>query len=542
GVEVPNFFMLVPESSRSKGGQQVSQINRLAARIVWQYEKRPDLGPLPALPATLHEDDPVIKRGEVAQQYQELVNHLQVRANALLPGELAEGKTGKERDDLLAEGRRVAEARGDLFSHGSGAQEKRGERYRPERIPFGLQQAANTQTGPGREQPARETGKAELDALHKAELDRARTEMRDMLSRKVPGFVVQRYASDVVDLLLKQFHVEALQEMQAEGWGTPPTEYAFLALGSGGRREHTSFGDLDFALVVGDTKKRAKKGEQKKTSKQYFQELGNRIAQKANGLGERGGAAQGGTEKKGLRICEGGVFPAPSGQMPYGPEVLIGTPDDLAKVQKRPGWITFNQQEFELGADAELFDALREPRFAFGSTGGEALATKYQERLTKTMGQKGSTKQTRSVESGRVAIDEALAQARSLPSAASLQQAGAVFNVKKLSRPVQLYVKGMCLCAGVTVANSRDRIQELQKKGLLQPDLARQALDAVELIATLRLRAHLDAMEQHDELKATPSDEEGGEAALSGEDLTKVQAVITILLPALGAAAQRALT
>ncbi|MGH9055615.1 MAG: hypothetical protein ACRDYY_07100 [Acidimicrobiales bacterium] len=105
-----------------------------------------------------------------------------------------------------------------------------------------------------------------------------------------------------------------------------------------------------------------------------------------------------------------------------------------------------------------------------------------------------------------VSLDEAAAQARSLPSAASLGQPG--------------------------------------KKGVLQPDLARQALDAVELIATLRLRAHLDAMEQHDELRATPSDGEGADAALSGEEPTKVQAIITTLLPALGAAlgaaAQRA--
>jgi hypothetical protein len=44
-IPIPKFFNLVPESSRSKGGSQVAQINRMAARIVWQYEQRPGLGP-----------------------------------------------------------------------------------------------------------------------------------------------------------------------------------------------------------------------------------------------------------------------------------------------------------------------------------------------------------------------------------------------------------------------------------------------------------------------------------------------------------------
>ena len=537
GVTVPSFFELVPEASRSKGGSQIAQINRLGARLVWQYEKRPALGRLAALPPMLHEDDPVIRWGEVAQRYQGLVNELQIQANRLLPGEMGAGKTGQELQDATEKGRRTAEARGDLFSAGSGALERRGERYMPERVPFGLQQAQATESGPGRLQAPTETSKADLDNMHKAELDQARKEMKDMLARQVPAFVVQRYASDVVDLLLKQFHVEALQEMQAAGWGTPPSEYAFLALGSGGRQEHTSFGDLDVALVVGSTTKSTRMGKEKRTSKEYFQELGRRMAAKANGLGERGAAAQSGKERKGLRICEGGVFPAPSGQMPYGPEVLIGTPEELARIQRRPGWITFNQADIELGADAELFDALREPRFAFGSGGGVQLAQQYQGKLARTLTEKGKGGQSRAVESGRVAIEEATTQMGELPSPGSLDADGAQLNVKKLSRPIQLYIKGMCLCAEITVANTRERVKALHAKGHLDATLAKDVLDAVEALAGWRLKGHLESMEQ-DDVVSTVGDQSGSRYALDDEDRARARAIISTAIPALAEAAQ----
>lgn len=534
GVEVPKFYQLVPEASRSRGGQQVAQINRLAARIVWQYEQRPALGALPALPPALTEDSPILELGQAAQRYQTIVSNLQVQANRLLPQEMTKGKHGAEREAAEAKARQRAAVRGDLFAAGSGAQEAKGERYKPERIPYGLQQAGAAVAGPGRQLPPTETPEAELDAQHKAQLDAARTEMKDMLARKVPAFVVQRYASDVIDLLLKQFHLEALREMEAAGWGTPPTEYAFLALGSGGRQEHTSFGDLDFALAVGATKTKV---AGQRTSKQYFQELGRRMAQKANGLGERGPAGQGGKERKGLRICEGGVFPAPSGQMPYGPEVLIGTPEQLAKVQRRPGFVKMDDgAEFDLGADAEVFDALREPRFAFGSGGGQALADSYQKRLSSTLSEPDSSGSARSLEAGRLAISDATKQADKLLKEVRFDAQDFSLNVKALSRPIQLWVKGMCLCSGVAIANTRARIQELQKRGKLAPTVSAEVLDAVDTIAGWRLKNHLAAMEQDDVVAG--SSDLGAEFALSAKDCAKALSIVKSVFPELRRSAE----
>jgi hypothetical protein len=447
---------------------------------------------------------------------------------------MAAGKAGEAAKAAAEKGARIAEARGDLYAAGSGALEKKGERYRPERIPFGLSQARETKTGRARELGPTETPKAGLDALHKVELERARVEMKDMLARKVPAFVVQHYASDVVDLLLKQFHVEALQEMQAAGWGTPPTEYAFLALGSGGRQEHTSFGDLDLALVVGNTKTKTAGA---RTSKQYFQELGKRMADKANGLGERGHAAQGGKQKKGLRICEGGVFPAPSGQMPYGPEVLIGTPDDIAKVQRRPGFVTVGNMDWDLGADAELFDALREPRYAFGSEGGEALAKSYETKLSSTLAEAGQSGRSRSLDAGRVAIAEATKQADKLPKDVQFDGADFELNVKQLSRPVQLYIKGMCLCVGVTVANTRARVKALEKGGSLDRATHDKVSTAVDTIAGWRLHAHLEAMEQDDVVVANPS-AAVDKFTLSDEERFKAKAIVSTVIPALRRSAE----
>jgi hypothetical protein len=539
GMTVPNFLQLVPEVSRSTLGQQVSQVNRLRARIVWQHEVR-NLGPLPDLPPSLTEDDSILKIGEAAQQYRGIVNALRIKSNQLLPAEVAaasesSGASAEDRAKQKAKVETLVANRGDLFAHGSGAQEQRGERYMPERAPFGLALAQATRTRPGQALPEGDIDPSQLAAQHRAELDDVRAQMRTMLAARVPTFLVQQYASEMIDLLLKQMHVEALQEMQAAGWGTPPTEYAFLALGSGGRHEATTFGDLDFALVVGSKKQAAQgPGGQKKTSQQYFQELGERMKQKVYGLKERGPTAVlGEKQRKGLRICEGGVFPASSGQFEYGKTSLIGTVEDLAAIQRKPGFITMGDVEFNLGEDAEVFDALREPRFAFGSEGGAQLAQTYTDELAKVMTEKADSGQTRGVEAGKAAIKGA--SDVHLPDPAAMD--GGTIELKKLYRAVQLYVKGLCMMVNLQVTNSRKRVQELMQGGQLSPDVGGQVIEALDVLTSIRTKAHLTTLEQNDAVTAVAPEQsdgdEGNGYVLTDTELEQLKHVVAVVIPAL---------
>ena len=544
-MTIPAFHELVPESSRSVVGQQVALINRLRARIVWQYEVR-NLGPLPALPPLVTEDDPFTRIGEAAEQYRELVNDLRVKSNRVLPAEVAarEGGTAEERAKRQKDVAGLVQ-RGDLYAKGSGELEQASEaRARPERAPFGLAMANDVVVRPGEVLPEGDLDKSELDGQHRAELDHVRDEMRKMLAAKVPTFAVQKFASEMIDLLLKQMHIEALQEMQAAGWGTPPTEYAFLALGSGGRHEATTFGDLDFALVVGSTKTAAQgPGGQKKTSKQYFQELGERMKQKVYGLKERGPTAVlGEKQRKGLRVCEGGVFPASSGQFEYGKMSLIGTVEDLAAIQRKPGFITMGESEFFLGEDAEVFDALREPRFAFGSQGGkDELAAEYEQELSKVMTEKAESGQSRGFEAGKAAINGA--REVKLPDPADMD--GGTIEIKKIYRAVQLYVKGLCMMVNLQATNSRQRVLKLMAGGQMPPDVGAQVLAALDALGTVRTKAHLTSLEQNDAVLAPGADdtevEEGTDYVLSDTELATLKQAVAVAIPALAAVAAAAL-
>ena len=544
-MTIPAFHELVPESSRSVVGQQVALINRLQARIVWQYEVR-NLGPLPALPPLVTEDDPFTRIGEAAERYRELVNDLRVKSNRVLPAEVAarEGGTVEERAKRQKDVAGLAQ-RGDLYAKGSGELEQASEaRARPERAPFGLAMANDVVVRPGEALPEGDLDKSELDGQHRSELDHVRDEMRKMLAAKVPTFAVQKFASEMIDLLLKQMHIEALQEMQAAGWGTPPTEYAFLALGSGGRHEATTFGDLDFALVVGSTTKAAQgPAGQKKTSKQYFQELGERMKQKVYGLKERGPTAVlGEKQRKGLRVCEGGVFPASSGQFEYGKMSLIGTVEDLAAIQRKPGFITMGESEFFLGEDAEVFDALREPRFAFGSQGGkDELAQQYEQELAKVMTEKAESGQTRGFEAGKAAIDGA--RDVKLPDPADMD--GGTIEIKKIYRAVQLYVKGLCMMVNLQATNSRQRVLKLMAGGQMPPDVGAQVLAALDALGTIRTKAHLTSLEQNDAVLAPGADdtdvEEGNDYVLSDTELAALKQAVAVAIPALAAVAAAAI-
>src|SRR5690606_39218971 len=106
-----------------------------------------------------------------------------------------------------------------------------------------------------------------------------------------------------------------------------------------------------------------------------------------------------------------------------------------------------------MAEDAEVFDALREPRFAFGSTGGEALFGEYGVALKETLNR---TKPDSNLTFAQVAANKTLTQAVNfaLPDTSKPS-----FDLKKeFYRLPQMLIKGLSLKHGVDATNTLARI------------------------------------------------------------------------------------
>lgn len=100
---------------------------------------------------------------------------------------------------------------------------------------------------------------ANLDAIRSAatpgSLRAARIDEQNRLYRKLTTMPIQdwnREVSDLHDAVMTQACRCCEEEMIQEGFGPPPSHYAFIAFGSAGRAEPTLWSDQDNGLIYGD--------------------------------------------------------------------------------------------------------------------------------------------------------------------------------------------------------------------------------------------------------------------------------------------------
>lgn len=75
---------------------------------------------------------------------------------------------------------------------------------------------------------------------------------QQLLDLSLPAWLVSALLSDHNDLCYRQAIEQALEQMQAQGWGPPPVSFCVIVMGSGGRHESLLHPDQDNGLILED--------------------------------------------------------------------------------------------------------------------------------------------------------------------------------------------------------------------------------------------------------------------------------------------------
>ncbi len=128
-------------------------------------------------------------------------------------------------------------------------------------------------------QADRLTHKGSIEGLRKvkqAQVDLA----RDLLNDNLPASEVQTLLTHVNNLIYRRVIDQCLEDMEAEGLGAPPVEFAAIVFGSGGRGENYLFPDQDNGFVIGDYP-----DEDHQRIDGFFMELADRMTRQLDDIG-----------------------------------------------------------------------------------------------------------------------------------------------------------------------------------------------------------------------------------------------------------------
>ncbi|MDU0330002.1 DUF294 nucleotidyltransferase-like domain-containing protein [Paenibacillus sp. 3LSP] len=200
---------------------------------------------------------------------------------------------------------------------------------------------------------------ANLDAIRSAatpgSLRAARIDEQNRLYSKLTTMPIQdwnREVSDLHDAVMTQACRCCEEEMIQEGFGPPPSHYAFIAFGSAGRAESTLWSDQDNGLIYGD-------GDADQLEV-YFERFGEKLSEIL--------------EQVGYPPCPGKVMvsnPLWRGNLDAWEKQLLEWRDILAWEQVRYLMIAADLRH--ICGDAELTDGLRKTmkRIMEADQGGE---------------------------------------------------------------------------------------------------------------------------------------------------------------------------
>ncbi len=113
--------------------------------------------------------------------------------------------------------------------------------------------------------------------------------LQALLSERATVLEITSLIAEFYDRITRRIIEISERAMVEEGWGSPPTRYCFIEMGSGGRKEQFTRTDQDNGIVYEDVKE-----ERRKDVKTYFLTLGEKIVA--------------GLEEFGFKRCDGYVM------------------------------------------------------------------------------------------------------------------------------------------------------------------------------------------------------------------------------------------
>lgn len=249
------------------------------------------------------------------------------------------------------------------------------------------------------------------------------------------------------DSLIRRVIAIAEHNLKANGTGTPPVPYAFILLGSGGRREQTLWSDQDNALVYSDPPE----GREREAS-EYFESLSRTIIE--------------GLCAVGYPPCEGDVVST----NPLWRKSLSGWKERLSEWLSEPNWenmryILIVADLRSIYGDKTLVETIRQAFYAHIDADKKLL----EHMLKNTLHRKMSLNIFGQLITERYGED-----------------AGGIDIKYGAYIPIVNGIRLLAVKAGLSATNTLDRINDLVRTEQLDVGLAEKWRDAFTLILKLR--------------------------------------------------------
>ena len=265
------------------------------------------------------------------------------------------------------------------------------------------------------------------------------------------------------DRLLRKIIQLAEKEMINEGFGPPPVDYCWIAMGSEGREEQTISTDQDNGMIYGDIEH----VEDQKTIDDYFNKLSEKVVF--------------GLEQAGIPRCKGGVMAT----NPHWRKSLSGWKETLLN------WFSYLQTE-----DIRQFTIFLDFRPIYGN---KNLAKELRKMLF-TEKRKNPLIYPLLVEDdagssvplglfGRLLVDKKTGETLDIKTSALVH----FINVMRI----------LSLFEGIEDVSTLSRLKQLKKKGVFNEAEEEEISHSFQTLMDLRIRLHLEQIEHQSPLSNT---------------------------------------
>lgn len=267
-----------------------------------------------------------------------------------------------------------------------------------------------------------------------------------------------RLVTEINDRVTETLIKNALQEMKEEGHGDPPVAFAWIAMGSEGRREQTSSTDQDNGLVFENVP-----GDRLSEVQNWFLQFAEKVVS--------------GLEQCGLPRCTGST-------MASNPELCLSL----------DGW---HRQFYNIIADPNHETLLKASiYFDFRSLYGQAtLVDDLWEKLLRRIERNKNFLRfltENMLLTGRPPVSNWASKVRSLFGLSSPS-----LDIKRSALvPLIMATRILALACGSSATHSLDRLDVIEKKGEISPELADALRQVYDFFMLLRIR-HDFTRERH---------------------------------------------
>ncbi len=256
--------------------------------------------------------------------------------------------------------------------------------------------------------------------------------------------------TEINDRITEAIIENAIREMREEGKGDPPVEFAWMAMGSEGRKEQTSSTDQDNGIVFANVP-----DDQFTEVQQWFLEFAEKVV--------------GGLEMCGFPRCDGNI-------MASNPELCLS----LERWHRLFHSIVLNPEPEALLKASTYFDF----RALYGQ---EKFIDELWEGLLQVIGNNKSFLRfltENMLEAGRPPVKNWKWKLRRI-----IEMFPPPIDIKREAlAPLVRAIRILALTCGSPVTHSLDRLDVIEKAGLLSPEVVGAVREAYDFILLLRIR------------------------------------------------------